>query len=468
MSSPPREPAGAPAIYYDLTELFHVSGSRFKFYGIARTVMEVGYELARAHPHVRFVVHSPAHARFHEVTPQLGGDSPTGVIDPGLPTAARPVKLRSYHADRGALFKRLHSLLAMGARAVNRRRWKAVDEGAARAVDLDGQILLTLSRPKLIANFLHDLGGRGETPVLVPLLYDLIPLRETADGAMPSFATKFLNDNRYVIEHAAHVLTISHATTHDIEHFADRGLLPRPRRLDTVQLCHEVRLAEGAANHADDAAGYADDAAGQADDAAGHADGAANHADPPSPVSGDFLLCVGITTGRKNLEGVLRGMLRLAHDGRPVPALVLAGAKRKRTAKLLAEPEFDAIRDKVVFRENPDQAALVDLYRRARAVVVASFIEGWGLPLGEALWLGTPVLSARIAALEEVGGDLPIYFDPASIDEIAASIDRIMDPDVAAERRERIRAARPRLRTWADVANDLYGHVRQLAATGGR
>ena len=81
-------------LYYDLTELFFASGQKFKYYGIARTVMEVGYELARMEAEVGFVVFSPAHGRFFEVTPRLGSASPTGVLDPGLPAAATPKRMR--------------------------------------------------------------------------------------------------------------------------------------------------------------------------------------------------------------------------------------------------------------------------------------------------------------------------------------------------------------------------------------
>ena len=81
-------------LYYDLSEQFLASGLKFKYYGISRTVMEVGFELARAEADVRFVIFSPAHERFFEVTPRIGADSPTGVLDPGLPPGATPIRMR--------------------------------------------------------------------------------------------------------------------------------------------------------------------------------------------------------------------------------------------------------------------------------------------------------------------------------------------------------------------------------------
>lgn len=81
-------------IYYDLSEQFLSSGIKFKYYGIARTVMEVGYELSLSSADVRFVVFSPAHDRFFEVKPRIGAASVTGVFDPNLPAEAKPLRLR--------------------------------------------------------------------------------------------------------------------------------------------------------------------------------------------------------------------------------------------------------------------------------------------------------------------------------------------------------------------------------------
>jgi hypothetical protein len=64
-------------IYYDLSELFLLSGQKFKYYGISRTVMEVGYELAMMDGvSVRFVAFSPARKRFFEVNPPRPSDPP--------------------------------------------------------------------------------------------------------------------------------------------------------------------------------------------------------------------------------------------------------------------------------------------------------------------------------------------------------------------------------------------------------
>lgn len=59
----------------------------------------------------------------------------------------------------------------------------------------------------------------------------------------------------------------------------------------------------------------------------------------------------------------------------------------------------------------PD-TTVVTLLRGAKALLFPSFSEGFGLPLAEALALGTPVLCSNIPVFHEIGGDCATYLDP--------------------------------------------------------
>jgi glycosyltransferase involved in cell wall biosynthesis len=48
----------------------------------------------------------------------------------------------------------------------------------------------------------------------------------------------------------------------------------------------------------------------------------------------------------------------------------------------------------------------------ARALLLPSFAEGYGMPVAEALAASVPVIASDLAALREVGGDVPDYLDP--------------------------------------------------------
>ena len=427
--------AAARPIHYDLSELFVASGVSLKYYGIARTVMEVGYELALLDPDIRFVVWSPGHRKFFRIRPRVGAASPTGLIDPGIDSAARPMRVRESYPKRRLLRDGLLAVLRPLVATRNRYALARHLPDDAKAVDLDGEILLSLARPKLLADMMIGAGVHGARPELHVLVHDMIPLHEAGEegGSLPRFARSFLHDNRTVLGRAHHVLTNSRFTADDLHVFARAGTVPVPPRVTPVPLGHEMRVGGGPVDRALPAPGY--------------------------------LLSVGILLGRKNLDCVLEAMLLLHVAGRDVPRYVIAGAPRKQVKDYVALARYAAIVDRISFVASPSQAALRALYEAALAVVIPSRMEGWGLPLGEALWCGTPGIAADVPALREVGGDLALYHDPDDPQALADHIGRLHEDVAYCEALcARIVAARPGLRTWAQIAEDMLAAVRANAA----
>lgn len=72
---------------------------------------------------------------------------------------------------------------------------------------------------------------------------------------------------------------------------------------------------------------------------------------------------------------------------------------------------------------------LAALRRDARAVIVTSRLEGFGLPVLEALAAGTPVLASELPALREAGGDVATYLPPGDVDAWSDAIRRVVDDD---------------------------------------
>uniref|UniRef100_UPI000366D691 glycosyltransferase family 4 protein n=1 Tax=Cupriavidus sp. WS TaxID=1312922 RepID=UPI000366D691 len=76
------------------------------------------------------------------------------------------------------------------------------------------------------------------------------------------------------------------------------------------------------------------------------------------------------------------------------------------------------------------RAWLMTLVRGARALTFPSLYEGFGLPVLEAMALGTPVLTSSAASLPEVAGDAALLVDPYRVDDIARALRRL-DGDAA-------------------------------------
>lgn len=146
----------------------------------------------------------------------------------------------------------------------------------------------------------------------------------------------------------------------------------------------------------------------------------------------ELILSVGTIEPRKNLALAVRALARI-----PGVALVVVG----RPTAYLREVERVAascgVSDRVVRLEAVSTAELAALYRLARALVYPSRYEGFGIPIVEALFSGTPVVTTRGGCFEEAGGPGSAYVDPDDAEGLARELSAILeDPG----RRERMRA----------------------------
>jgi len=140
-----------------------------------------------------------------------------------------------------------------------------------------------------------------------------------------------------------------------------------------------------------------------------------------------FLLAVAQHRSNKNLKLLLSAFNALRQLGKQYRTLhlVIVGAAGPETNTLHGIIERYALGDHVHFRSALCDAELSWLYQHAAVVVVPSRIEGFCLPLAEALQCGGNVLCSDIPILREVGGPSCRYFslgvtDPAA--ELASSI----------------------------------------------
>jgi len=124
---------------------------------------------------------------------------------------------------------------------------------------------------------------------------------------------------------------------------------------------------------------------------------------------GDYVLAVGTLEPRKNLARV-------------VEAAALAGAQ----LRLVGAPgwgDAGVSGEHVTWLGRIDDEALATAYRGARCLVFPSLYEGFGIPALEAMACGTPVVTSRGSAMEEVVGDAGVLVDPLDPAAIAAGIE---------------------------------------------
>ena len=177
----------------------------------------------------------------------------------------------------------------------------------------------------------------------------------------------------------------------------------------------------------------------------------------------NYLFFYGALEPKKNVARLIDAYLLSAVK---MP-LVIAGAKGwnnhielSKIEQLRTEDRAQRYRDRRVYHlEYVSLSMLVTLIRGARAVVFPSLYEGFGLPVLEAMALGTPVVTSRTSSLPEVAGDAALYVNPYYVNEIADGIRTVAyDDDLCAElvTRGRAQAERFSLDRYRERIGALY------------
>jgi glycosyltransferase involved in cell wall biosynthesis len=176
------------------------------------------------------------------------------------------------------------------------------------------------------------------------------------------------------------------------------------------------------------------------------------------------VLCVAQKRPYKNLHRLVRALPALPTD----VVLVLPGAPTPHEQELRALARELGVAERVRFPDWLSEPELEGLYALSSAFVLPSLIEGFGIPILEAMLRGLPVACSNSSALPEVAGDAALLFDPHSQEQIDAAIRRLLDDRTLARdlrARGRRRAASF---TWARTgAATLEGYRRALGARRG-
>lgn len=180
----------------------------------------------------------------------------------------------------------------------------------------------------------------------------------------------------------------------------------------------------------------------------------------PDPERAAFLLCLGNTRPYKNVRAALHALARLPSELARL-RLVISGRSDALASLRRLAGEL-GIAGRVVFTGMVDQHQLGWLYQHAIALVFPSLVEGFGLPVVEAMASGCPVIAADIPVLREIAGDAALAVDPrdpTSIADAAARLSR--DPDLRRGLVERGRQRAARF-SWERCARQTAEVYRQM------
>jgi glycosyltransferase involved in cell wall biosynthesis len=155
----------------------------------------------------------------------------------------------------------------------------------------------------------------------------------------------------------------------------------------------------------------------------------------------------GVAKRYKNVACLVQAFARIA-PGHPAARLLLIGGDggvRDLIARL-------GLAERVTITGAVSDAQLRTLIRDAAVFVVPSLVEGFGLPVLEAMALGTPVIVSDTPALREVAGDAALAFDPHEPASLAAALSRVLADGRLRSELRTAGTARARQFDWAKTA----------------
>lgn len=217
---------------------------------------------------------------------------------------------------------------------------------------------------------------RGLKPIF--MIHDLIPITHP-EYCGPPARDRHARRIRAALDHASAIITNSRATRHALERHA-RSV---ERRLPSVVT-------------------------------AALAPGLVASSPGPRPFAEPYFVMLGTIEARKNHWLVLqvwRGLVE--RFGRDTPRLMIIGQRGWECENVIDLLErCTLLRDHVSERSDCSDQELGNCLHHARALLFPSFIEGYGMPLVEALCLGVPAIVSDLPVFREIGGAVPEYIDP--------------------------------------------------------
>ncbi len=172
-----------------------------------------------------------------------------------------------------------------------------------------------------------------------------------------------------------------------------------------------------------------------------------------------FFLFVSAVHPRKNLERILLAFDLFKKESGANHKLIVAGRMAWQTGNIESIYRQLEFKDDVILVGHLKIEEIEALTASADALCYCSLFEGFGLPILEAMYAETPVITSNVTSMPEVAGDAAILVDPKSYESISAAMKRIVtETDLKQNLIDKGKIQREKF-TWDKTANALWRSV---------
>ena len=135
----------------------------------------------------------------------------------------------------------------------------------------------------------------------------------------------------------------------------------------------------------------------------------------------NFVLNVGTIERRKNVLSIIKAIKEIDTK------LVVIGKKTAYFTEINTYILENNLQNKVIFLENVELKELAAIYKIATVFIYPSVFEGFGIPIIEALYSKTPVISSKGGCFLEAGGENSIYINALNPEELRSELINLLE-----------------------------------------
>ncbi len=141
-------------------------------------------------------------------------------------------------------------------------------------------------------------------------------------------------------------------------------------------------------------------------------------------ISKNYYLYLGTLKPNKNIPFLISAFAKYLQSNIDdlKPNLVIAGKKGWLFDEIFTTVKKENIESNVIFTDFVDESQKRTLYKHAKALIMPSLYEGFGIPVIEAMKSNTPIISSNITPLKEVIENNGFYFDPTHQQDLVDQI----------------------------------------------
>jgi len=172
-----------------------------------------------------------------------------------------------------------------------------------------------------------------------------------------------------------------------------------------------------------------------------------------------YFVFVGALHPRKNLVNLFKAFDSFSQSNPSGIKLVIVGEKMWWTQEIRTAYEQMKHRDEVVFSGRLGFNELTKVIGSALALTYVSYFEGFGIPIMESFYAGTPVITSNVTSMPEVAGDAALLIDPFSIESISNAMLLISSDEKLRKSLIEKGNERKKLFTWQKSADRLWESI---------